>query len=63
MEGGGGELRSWALQMTLQKVFYKAVVGIDIIHVWRCVNIVCMRLNKEEHLSEFSLHESVSKWW
>lgn len=36
-----GRLKSWALQMTLQNVCYKAVVGIVIIHVL-CVNIVCV---------------------
>lgn len=68
-----GRLRSWDLQMTLQKVCYKAVIGSFIIHVRWCVNIVLrvrasavhffharIQLNKEEHQGISSVRECIS---
>lgn len=43
VEEGRGVLEVWDLQMTLQKVCYKAVVGNVIIHVRWCARVAVCR--------------------
>lgn len=50
MEGGWRVLEVWDLQMTLQKVCYKAVVGSVIIHVRWCACVAAVHFGVSSHV-------------